>query len=264
MNSLKLRRNGVPEKGASLSNTLQAGPSVGFVDLSIIGVPQRYLSRLPVPSAFPQKYNLDAKPIWDALVTNPVWRAELRTLRLDQAWNKTIIKFLVLASRNGVLPFANNTNIAQNDYIKDFVSRARRHIVEYVNEIGLFKKVRIRRTFREYKRKTHGLVIRSWFEPYVIQDPDFEKWLQTSPLPRFWKKDNNTYFRIVRPHVHMWVKFINRNRVIIGFQIDVAGTVNLMGKKTPTQQEVDAFIDRTIYFPVIRANRFRGVHTRLF
>lgn len=240
------------------------GPNTRFVDLSIIGVPLKYLSRFPVPGAFPQKYNLEAKPIWDKLVLDPAWEAELKTMRLDRAWNKTLLEFLSRASDRGVIPFANSTDLAKNEYVKDFVTRSRRHIVDYVNEIGLFKRVKIRKAFREYTRKTNGLVIRSWFEPFVITDPGFESWLQQMPLPRFWKKDNKTYFRIVRPHVHMWVRFLNRNRVVIGFEINLVGTVNIPGKKTPTKQEVTDFIDRTIYIPVIRAHRFRGVTTRLF
>jgi hypothetical protein len=62
----------------------------------------------------------------------------------------------------------------------------------------------------------------------------------------------------------MWVRYLNESRVTIGFSIEVAGTINIPGKKTPKRKEVDAWIDRMIWLPIVRAHKFEDIRNRLF
>jgi hypothetical protein len=83
-------------------------------------------------------------------------------------------------------------------------------------------------------------------------------------MPRFIPSIGNKYVKVVRPNVVMWVRYINDNKVTIGFSIEVAGTINIPGKKTPKRKEVDKYIDNNIYLPTVRAHRFNDVKNRLF
>ena len=235
-----------------------------FTDLSIIGVPDRFQTNYPVPSAYPQRFSGEARHVWDKLVTDPQWKSLIKDTDVDLAWDQTIREFLSRCTDSGVLPFVNNTDMARNEFVREFLMRSRRHVVEYMNEIGMFKKIKIRHAYREYTRRENGLTVRCWAELYPLKDPDFESWLTKAPLPRFWKLTENMYVRIVRPHIKVWVKFVNRSRVVVGFEIQAAGSVTIPGSKSPSRRDVATYIDRTIMVPIIKSHRFKDLTTRLF
>lgn len=243
---------------------LNIGSRSRFTDLSIIGVPDRFQSGYPIPSAYPRRFANEARHVWDKLVTDPQWKSLIKDTELDLAWDQTIREFLSRCTEKGVLPFVNNTDMARNEFVREFLTRSRRHVVDYMNEIGMFKKIRIRKAYREYTRRENGLTYRSWAELYPLKDNEFESWLTKAPLPRFWKMTDKMYVRIVRPHIRVWVKFVNRNRVIVGFEIHAAGSITIPGSKSPSKRDVATFIDRTIVLPIIKAHRFKDLTTRLF
>lgn len=240
-------------------------PEKGLTDLSIIGVPMSQHTKMPGVSGFPKKFNPDAQKVWTEMVQDPAFKQRCKNyVTLDLAWHHAIQEFLKRCEDTGVFPFINNTDITKNEFIQDFVRRARIDLVKYIDASGLFERVKVRKAYREYIRKDQGLVITSWAELYVVKDPDFLKWLQTSPMPRFVKMTEGRYRRVVRPNVEVWVKWINSQRVVVSFTIEVAGIVTLPNKPNPKRKEVDSYIDNMIYLPTIRAHRFKFVKTRLF
>lgn len=239
-----------------------------LTDLSILGVPDQCQGRAPTVTAFPNKFNDKAKPVWVAMIESEDYQDKVRVWgSLDLIWHNAIQEFLGLCEDKGIYPFDNGMEASKNEYVKDAIRAGRILLVQYANECKLFEHVRIRKAFREYKRTKTGMVLISWADLYPLEEDvgaGFEKWLMQRPLPRMYKMTSNRYVHYVRPHIRMWVRFINRYRVRIGFEIDIAGQVSVPRNKTATRKEVDAYIDRTIYLPTIRAHRFKGINTRLF
>jgi hypothetical protein len=236
-----------------------------LTDLSIIGVPTNSQKQLPTLSGYPRKFSPDALPVWTKMLQDPIYRAETRNQdNMDLAWHETIVEFLKRCEAEGVMPFANNTETTKNEYVFEFVNRARIALVKYYNEVGFFQRVKVRKAFREYVRKDSGLIIRSWANLYTVKDMEFEKWLTRVPLPRFHKGVDNRFTRMIEPHIMGWVRYLNPANVTCGFEIEVAGTVNIPGKKVPKRKELNAWLDRTIWLPIVRAHRFDGVNNRLF
>jgi hypothetical protein len=239
----------------------------GLTDLSIIGVPDSCQNRNPTVTAFPKKFNKDSQKVWIALIQDKEYQAKVRVWGdLDLIWHNTLQDFLSLCEDAGVFPFSNNLDTSSNQYVIDFVRRARIALVQYANEAGIFERVKIRKAYREYVRKENGLTLTSWADIYPLKDDnlDFEKWIQTSPFPRMLKHVDNKYVKMVQPHVRMWVRYINKSRVRIGFDIDVIGQISVPKKNLANRKQVDAYIDRFVYLPVIRSHRFKHVRTRLF
>lgn len=237
----------------------------GLTDLSIIGVPEAAQGRWPTVTGFPRKFNPDALCVWKELVESDEFKQQMKAWGTkDLAWHKAIQEFLSLCEEKGVFPFPNNTDTTRNEFIQDFVRRARLKLVHFADESGIFQHMRVKKAFREYVRKDTGLIINCWAEVFAIKDPGFEKWLTTSPMPRFIRHPDLRYMKMVQPNVNMWVRVLNQSRITVGYSIEISGTVNLPGKKTPKRKEVDAFIDRTIWLPVVRAHRFKDVRNRLF
>jgi hypothetical protein len=249
----------------SIKQMAAAPMDVGLTDLSIIGVPNAAQNRWPTLTGFPQKFNKEALVVWKEVVESPDFKAQMKAWGTkDAAWHNAIIQFLSACEDKGVFPFPNNTDTTRNEFIQDFVRRGRISLVNFANESGLFTQVRVRKAYREYVRKDTGLVFSCWAELFPVKDPNFEKWLTTSPMPRFLKHVDNRYVKVVQPNVNMWVRYLNPARVTVGFTIEVPGTINIPGKKTPKRKEVDSWIDRVIWYPIVRAHRFADVRNRLF
>ncbi len=243
----------------------QVAVSNNLTDLSIIGVAEEFSSKLPSVYGYPKKFAKEAFEIWRQLVTSNEFRTKCRSFgNINLAWHTAIQDFLSLCEDNGVFPFVNNTDTARNEFVTDFVRRSRIELVRFLNEIKIFEKIRVKKAFREYKRKERGLVIKSWAELYPVEDPTFETWINTFPSPRFLKTVNSKWYKILRPNLVVWIRIINKNRVTIGFDIEVAGSITVPGNKTPSRKEVDNFIDNNIFLPIIRSHRFNNVKTRLF
>lgn len=238
-----------------------------LTDLSIIGVRKAAQNEWPSVAGFPRKFNRQAIPIWtEMLLSEDFKRKASAEPTRDEVWHLAIQEFLRLCAESGVYPFPGNTDTTQNEYVQDFVRRARLAIVHFVEKVDFFNGLTVRKVFRQYARTENGLILHCWAELFPLRNyPSFRTWLVTSPLPRFIKTVNNKYVKVILPnHVNMWVRYLNDQRVTVGFSIRVTGTVNVPGNKAPTRQEVDDFLDRTVWLPIARANRFRAVKNRLF
>lgn len=222
---------------------------------------------MPSLTGYPRKFSPDALPVWTRLLQSDEWKNNIKASGdADYVWHQTIVDFLKLCEQEGIVPFAGNTDTTKNEYVFEFVNNSRIALVRYFNEVGFFERVKVRKAYREYVRRDGNIIVRSWAELFPVKDMSFEKWLVQVPLPRFHKNVDNRYIRMVQPHITAWVRYLSMARVTVGFEINVAGTINIPGKsgKTPSRKAVDKFIDSTIYLPIVRAHRFDGVRNRLF
>lgn len=237
-----------------------------LTDLSIIGVPDQCQQRIPTATAYPRKFDGQALSIWQKYVDTPEFKAWARAQSdLDQVWHETIKCFLKRCEDEGVVPFANNTDTTRNEFVENAFSRSRIMLVRWFDEIKMFERVKVRKAFREYVANDKGILVRSWAELFNVKDlPEFESWLQKTPSPRFLKYPDNRWTKMVQPHIMVWVRIINSARVVVGYEIKLAGTINIPGKKTPTKKEVNKFLDNTLWFPIVRAHRIDAIKNRLF
>lgn len=242
-----------------------AGSNERLMDLSIIGVPDAYQQKIPTITSYPTKFDQVGLSIWQALVSDPEYKAWARDLQdLDLVWHETIKKFLKRCEEEGVLPFKNNTDLTKNEFVQDAFTKARIQLVHWLNEVKLFERVKVKKAYREYIRNEKGLTIRCWAELFPVKDVGFEEWLRKTPQPRFLKYPDNRWTKMVQPHIMCWVRILGPARVVVGYEVKLAGTVNIPGKKTPTKKEVNKYLDDYLWYPIIRAHRINAIKTRLF
>lgn len=236
-----------------------------LMDLSIIGVPEAGQKKIPNMTSYPQKFDPAGMAVWQEYVSSEEFKTWARGVGdLDQVWHETIKTFLRRCEDQGVLPFKNNTDLTRNEFIQDAFNRSRIMLVRWFDEVGLFERVKVRKAYREYIRNEKGITIRCWAELFPVKDAGFEEWLRKTPSPRFLKYPDGRWTKMVQPHITVWVKILNASRTIVGYEVKMAGTINIPGKKTPTKKEVNRFIDNTIWFPIVRAHRIDAVKNRLF
>jgi len=233
--------------------------------LSLIGVPDSMQARGPFAASYPQRFNSDARNIWDKMFQDADFVSAVKSRdTVEDQWYWAITEFLKRCGDEGVLPFLNVTQQEKNDAAINSLSQARQSLVHFVDGINLFEKVKIQKAYFNYILKDNGFKIRAWATLRPNFDPLFVKWLRTAPLPRFLPVGDDTYGRMITPNVHMWVRYLNGSRISLGYDIDIGSQVSVPGKRLATRKEVDSFIDRVIWKPIVRGHRFKQVKNRLF
>ena len=234
-------------------------------NLSLIGVPEGQQNRAPGVMSYPDRFNPDARNIWKEMFQDEMFVANLRaTENPDTQWHSAIIEFLKRCEMFGAVPFINVTHQEQNDAAMSALSSARISLKKYVDGIGLFDKIKIFKACREYKVKERGLEVTAWADVRPVLDPYFEKWLVTAPSPRFTRSTDLKYVKMIQPNVTFWVRYVNSTRITIGYEIQVASPISVPGKRLATRKEIDNFVDRVIWLPIVRTHRFIALKGRLF
>jgi len=247
-------------------------PDQRLTDLAVMGVPPKYWDGFPVPDAYPIKFSADAKPVWDAMLMSDEYLLKMRNQTADAAWLNAIGLFLDLCTDFGVVPFAGNTDTVKNETVMSALRSQRIRLVAYMNRMELFTTLglQVRKSYREYVRTSTGFIVSSWADlfPYTLKDrPELEAYINSQELhhrDRMLRYLDNHFVNQIWPGLQVWFKSLQPLRLQIGFTINIEGTVNIPGNKTPTRKEVDAFLDRQFWFPLLRQHRIDGVVTRLF
>lgn len=241
----------------------------GVPDLTLIGVPEGLQSRAPSVISFPQQFNKDTRIIWKEVMESEKFKNLIARLPTDEQWYQAILHYLNLCEEKGFMPFSSNTTQQdKNDAAITYLTSARIAMVKFANSIGLFDKekdrIRLYKAVRDYVRRENGFSVVSWAYSRPILDPTFEKWLMQAPSPRFIRSTDLKLVKMIQPNCHMWVKYINSTRITVGYEIQIGTAVSVPGKRLPTKKEVESFIDRNIWLPIVRSHRFKGVGGRLF
>jgi hypothetical protein len=238
----------------------------GVPDLTLIGVPTGLQDRAPSVISFPQKFNKDTRVVWKEVMDDDKFKAGLSRLSVDQMWYECILEYLNRCEAQGFMPFSDTTQQEKNDAAISYLTSARIHLVKFVNSIGLFDKDKIRlyKAIRDYVPREYGFSIVQWAYSRPILDPTFESWLLQAPSPRFHRSTDMKVVKIIQPNVHLWVRYINSTRITVGYEINIGTAISVPGRRLPSRKDVEAFVDRVIWLPIVRSHRFKGVGGRLF
>jgi hypothetical protein len=244
-------------------------PIDGLTDLAVMGVPPEYRDGSPEPDAYPIKFSDEGYGVWIDMLAGEEYEVKTRGQTLDGVWHTAIQLFLRMCQDFGVSPFSGSTDITENEAVLYAVRKHRIQLVQFVDEFEIFKKLEIRVAYREYVRTSDGFIISSWAEmyPYKAETrPEFEAWLNNIHIHRrrFQRYVDNHFVVVIAPGLQCWFKTINLLRLHMGFTIKVDGTINIPGNPNPSRKEVDAWLDRWLWIPLIRSHKFEGVDKRLF
>lgn len=244
---------------ASRTSTPNSLPS-----LALIGVPENMQDKAPGVTSYPSKFSQEGRRVWEALFRDETFQYDFKQCSsAEDKWYFAIVRFLDACGDASITPFANATEQDRNDAAIQYLTAGRMDLVRFADEVGFFEKVSLGKVTTTYRLKDYGFRVASSAQIRKLKDPLFEKWLTTPPLPRFLRTGDMLYSKHIRSNVNMWVRYVNSARITVGYEIDIATSVSVSGKRLPTRKEVDSFIDRVIWKPVLRAHRFKNTN-RLF
>lgn len=256
----------MPIKNIGLPGTGKLRLPSATPNLSLLGVPESLQGRTPGVMSYPDKFNPDARWIWKKMFEkDDYFKLEIKAEEnIDLQWRMAIVEFLRRCEQVGAVPFANVTQQELNDAVITSLTAARTYLKSFVDGIGLFDRIRLDTVSREYHIKERGTSVHSWATCKPIKDPTFEKWLTTKPNPGLVMSTSQKYTRLLQSNLLFWVRYVNSTRITVGFEIQVASPISVPGKRLATRKDIETFMSRTIWLPIVRAQRFKGLKSRLF
>lgn len=233
------------------------------IDLALIGVPISSHDKRPSVSSFPLKFNQLGRPIWIEMLNSDEYKAEAKTLTIEQAWHYAIKTFMKLASNQGLNPFDDILDRSDNNMIINFLSNQRRKIRKYMDGVDFFSIGSLSKPSRSYDSRNTGFILtsRCQLNPKISI---FE--LQTLLQKNKWQRvlGPNIYQHVIDSTTRIFLRTITSSRCEVWYEIKVGGSVYYPNThKIPTKQQMHKFISDNIWLPVVRSNKFQTLKRSL-
>lgn len=241
------------------------------VELSLLGVDG---SSEPSPSSFPSKFNqLRGLPVWTAMLSSGLYASALPALRSkDDRWIWCVRTYLRLCNKAGVFPFQTSTVQSNNDFVSMFLKLARRRAVTYIDNINLFRRLRILTSTRDFDF-ADGFTVKTTASMYPVrteQLSELRSWAtQLTPGPMFRATGKSGQFeRLLFKNIDSFVSFhlsISTVRPVLSMTIKCATPIVYGHTRTPpSHAEALRFAESTFWTPLVMSNKFNNVVNRLF
>lgn len=225
-------------------------PGLGISDVS--------LAQNPTKEAFPKAFNQGCKRVWDAVVD----KLNLEEDK-DLNWGLAIKRYIESCIEQDLYPFS-NLKQSTNDIIVNRLLIARRSVVKFFNNSRILDLTDVRATKREVKMTSTGFVLRV-FGKATIKDPTFPARLLQMPYPGFRLKHEGQYLKGLGNGVTVAVRNEGANgihRWHIGYEIVVNAYPEIPGHPVPSKAELEDFVLKILWPPIMKANRTHKYQVR--
>lgn len=229
--------------------------------LTSLGVSPIQQARPPTADAFPPAFNPNNKLVWNELIENFIPSGDV-----NRDWGTLIREYIDTCSDRDLYPFQ-NIHQSKNDQIYHYLKDRRHEVVRFINKSKLFDEIAIRDSKRKVAMTDSGFVL----EVYAIcrlKDPLFLKWLQRSPYPKFEsiRKPDGRYMKPLMDGLSMFVFNTGAEmsqRWHIGYVIECPMFPEIPGNPLPSKSDLEKFVLRVLWEPILRSARPDGVMHRL-
>jgi hypothetical protein len=229
--------------------------------LTSLGVPPNRQARPPNSESFPLSFNPNNFHVWEEIL-----RDFIPTGNVVNDWGKVIRLYIDTCYDRSIYPFQ-NLHQSKNDQIYHYLKDRRREVVRFINKSKLFHEIAIRDSRRKVAMTDSGFTLEV-FAICRLKDPLFIKWLQKSPYPKFdiVRQPNGRYMKPLMDGLSMFVYNDGAQlsqRWHIGYVIECPMYPEIPGEPVPSKGELERFILKVFWEPILRSMRPDGVLHRL-
>lgn len=221
-----------------------------------LGVADQRLSTPPEPRDFPPGINRANQRYWTQAVNSVTDKVSRK------AWDKALTAYIRLCELNNTYPFDNRS--ANNDEIYNKLIRARRTVVRFIEAQKVNTEMVVRTTERSVAMTPTGFVLRCIGHCDFLEEPPSV--IRTMGIRKAHRKfatqweiglgDNTTFF-VANDIINM------AGRWHYGYEVKVDVFPFVPGGAAPTSNDMENFILKIIYLPILRAYRPIGLQHRL-
>jgi hypothetical protein len=224
------------------------------INLFMLGVPEAYHSSKPRAALFPERFNADARSHWERLFKNELITKVMTDLPShNQKWSYMLHMYMQKCKEKGICPFTGSVG-TKNQKILKFLMNARRQIVAFLTEFGLFTEFKIKTVTREFKLKDSGMVVFSSCKLTGVVDK--AKFIEHIAAFKFKKAmGGNRYSLMLNSAMFVHLDVANTVRLTYEIRCPVLPEATLRNRVV-TDKDYHRFIANRIWLPAIRSVRF--------
>jgi len=221
-----------------------------------LGISDDKLNEPPTIRDVPSGINKNNQRYWSQAINMSKGKSPADT------WDKALTNYVTLCEKANVFPFDNRS--ANNDEIYNRLIRARRTVVRHIEQKKINREMTVYRTERSVAMTSTGFVLRcvgycGFLEepPSAISSMGIRK--AHGEFATQWEVgigDGATFF-IANEMVNM------AGRWAYGYEVKVDVFPFVPGTKPPVSKDLENFILKIIYLPILRAYRPLGLQHRL-
>lgn len=233
------------------------------INWSALGVPLSEQLAVPTADTFPSRCNPRALPMWRTAVSSTGSTVPAT------AWARTFDKYLQLCRAKGVHPITSDE--VRNDQIYTKLIDARRLVVKFIDQHRLADELKVRTTKRTVRMTNTGFVLKAEGHCEPFHGVNTLKGQRPSVIDKMGLRTNSStwasrWSRSLAANVEFYV--VNEGtamsgRWYYGYSVTVDIFPAIPGSIASTTQELENFVLKIIYLPILRAYRPQGLMHRL-
>ena len=226
------------------------------VNWNALGVSDQRRTNMPEPRDFPAGINRANQRYWTQAVNS------LKSKKPQDAWDEALDNYLTICRKNNIFAFDNRS--ANNDQIYNKLIRGRRTVVRFIEAQKLNTEVVVRTTERSVAMTSTGFILR------CVGHADFLKEAPSVIRTMGIRKTHRKYATQWEIGLGDGVTFFVANDLIdmagrwhYGYELKVDTFPFVPGQGASTSKDMENFILKIIYLPILRAYRPIGLQHRL-
>lgn len=226
------------------------------INWNALGVSVAALAAVPTARSFPPGLNTNTSRYWTQAVNS---NSEISAVK---AWDSVFEEYTRLCDKAKVYPFDNRS--ANNDEIYNRLIRARRTVIRFIEQHKINSELVVRTTERSVSMTSTGFVLRcSGHCDFAEEPPSVVNRLGIRKANRkyttYWEQGlgDNAVFFVANEMIDM------RGRWHYGYEVAVDIFPYVPGVGAASSKQLENFILKIIYLPILRAYRPLGLQHRL-
>lgn len=240
------------------SEVVQAASVIRDAQLHLFGINS---DSQPTVTRYPKPFNPMAMPVWKTVLESEGYALYAKTNISSAArWTYCVKEFLKACATQKVYPFSGKADFETS--ARTFLTSARRNLVRWFTEAGIFNVARIKSVTRNHSFTQQNFSIEVCAELRPISDPTFISWLQRLPNPGF-KKVDNLYRRSIQAHIDVEFE-IRRGVPYLTYRIFCHTPVRILDPSLLGRNKLSKFVDDKLWNPLIKEHSVETLGNRRF
>ena len=218
--------------------------------LTSLGITELDQARAPTASVFPTSFNEGARYIWESVIPLVI---ESGDSLMD--WGTAIKLYVEACEDQDVFPF--NTPKPVNQDIHQMLVEARLDLLEFARSTSFWSVFKPRSVTKAVHLTAQGLTL-DVCATFSSADPSLGQWATNQGFQ--FDDFASEYTRGLNTNTTVFVN-LAENRV--GYNVKIMAFPHVPGNDLPAREEIEAFVLKTMWGPIMRQHRFESLTQRL-
>ena len=256
-----LRRENITEEMIT-AKLCSRHEEVAVFSLSLMNIPKNLLDASPSPRTFPSRLSKNSYSVWESLFKDPAFIKQLQTLTTEKQWILALRTYVAKCRKNNTLPFAATSIDSQptQSEIFKYLMAARKHIVDFLDNIQLFEHVKFYKIQRKFIRTDDSLTVEI---SCLLRSADKDKLtvMLTSIPNGFRKVGTGLVYMSKDKNAEILLDFTRPETPSLIYKLNVhtASSKSKAYMDSLDAKQFETYVKKDLWFPIIREVKFSSI-----